>query len=703
MSTILNERDVQLQATSPRLLVVDTNYLTIIASTNTFATTSSGITPTNVDIKSFLTGILTGTVSWSTTPTTPYTSITGGIRIAGADLPIGTSVTVTGSITFLGNVYSSSTIITHAANSSVISLEQTSANINKSVLGAFTPATVTFSAKISDGSGSPTAYAGRFVIDITTDGTTYTNLYTSSGNESSYTYTPGSTHKAVRAKLYKAGGLVTLLGEKTSTISESGVSGADGSIYYVTPTTYVLAKNANNTFTPSSVTFNAKIKTGTSPATAYSGRFKIYENGSGTASYTSAGNETSTSYIPTSGCTAIKCELYLAGGTVTLLDTQGVITSAEGANGITGILTNESHTFPASTTGTVSSYSNSGTQLYIYEGANLIPYDEAGYTAGNSNTWRVTIGTTNITAGTKTDGGSYADFANASGVSSGTDTSDITFTVSGRTSIGTTFTLIKVQRFSKSKQGVEGPPGPTDVSDLLVLSAANILTGTVVPNNTGAMKIGTITWSSTTGALTGGTGIAFTEWGIIGAAGGAATFSISAATGAAIFKGDITGGANINISGQAIFNGSNTDVGQFYGALFNTSLGADGGIKAYAGVNGVAIYGDAGTTGDRGIAGTARSSGGVGVQANNTSSGVALEVAGPMTITSTALVNNLFASKANSVQGQISNVLTFQRGTLSGTGTATFVGTNKPSSGTTSNSWMQIKIDTTTLYIPVWT
>lgn len=704
MAAILNERDIQLQATDPRLLVVDTNYLTIIPSTNTFATTSTGVTPINVDIKSFITGIITGTVSWDTSPTTPFTSITGGIRIAGSDLPIGTSVTVTGSITFLGNVYNSSTVITHAANSSVITLDQTAANINKSSLGVFTPTTVTFSGKISDGTGSPTPYVGRFIVDTTTDGVNYTNLFTSSSNENSYIYTPAGSHKAVRVRLYKAGGTTTLLDEKTSTISESGVAGADGSIYYITPSTYVLAKNANNTFSPANITFNSKIKTGSSPATAYTGRFKIYENGSGIASYTSSSNESSTLYIPTSSCVSIKCELYLAGGTTTLLDTQGIVTSAEGSNGISAILTNEAHVFPASTSGTVSSYTGAGTQLFLYEGGTPIPYDEAGYTAGNPSTWSVTTTPVNISVGTKSDGGNYADFATPSGVASGTDTSSITFNISGRTSIGVAFTLTKVQTFSKSKQGVEGPAGPVDLSDLLVLSAANILTGTIVPNNTGALKIGTITWNSTTGALAGGTGIAITEWGIIGANGGVATFSIQASNGAAIFRGDITGGSNINITGNATFDGSTSSAGIFYTAVFNSSLNTAGGLKAFAGgVNGVAVYGDSTTSGDRGVTGVGRNTSTTGVQAVNTGGGVALSVEGRMTINNTTLVSNLFADKANSVQGQIANVLTFQRGTLSGSGTATFVGTNKPSAGTTSNSWIQIKVDSTTLYIPVWT
>ena len=48
------------------------------------------------------------------------------------------------------------------------------------------------------------------------------------------------------------------------------------------------------------------------------------------------------------------------------------------------------------------------------------------------------------------------------------------------------------------------------------------------------------------------------------------------------------------------------------------------------------------------------------------------------------------------------NVLRFVQGTLTGSGVATFNGTAKPG-GSTTNVWMQITIDGTTLYIPVWT
>lgn len=56
----------------------------------------------------------------------------------------------------------------------------------------------------------------------------------------------------------------------------------------------------------------------------------------------------------------------------------------------------------------------------------------------------------------------------------------------------------------------------------------------------GGVKAGTITWNTTTGAITGGSGIVVYRGGIVGAAAGVATFSIDAATGSATFAGALS-------------------------------------------------------------------------------------------------------------------------------------------------------------------
>lgn len=56
----------------------------------------------------------------------------------------------------------------------------------------------------------------------------------------------------------------------------------------------------------------------------------------------------------------------------------------------------------------------------------------------------------------------------------------------------------------------------------------------------GAFKSGDIAWNTTTGALTGGSGIIMYRKGIVGATAGVATFTIDATTGAATFAGNLS-------------------------------------------------------------------------------------------------------------------------------------------------------------------
>ena len=59
------------------------------------------------------------------------------------------------------------------------------------------------------------AYAGRFIIQTSTDGVSYADAYTSTTNQSSYTYTIPTTASFVKARYYLAGGTSILLDEQT--------------------------------------------------------------------------------------------------------------------------------------------------------------------------------------------------------------------------------------------------------------------------------------------------------------------------------------------------------------------------------------------------------------------------------------------------------------------------------------------------------
>lgn len=92
----------------------------------------------------------------------------------------------------------------------------------------FTPATLTFTGKIKTGSGAPTDYAGRWILAYSTDGTTYTNAYTSTANESTASIAASDTYKAVRARMYLAGATTTLLDEQIIPFVSDGEVGPIG-------------------------------------------------------------------------------------------------------------------------------------------------------------------------------------------------------------------------------------------------------------------------------------------------------------------------------------------------------------------------------------------------------------------------------------------------------------------------------------------
>ena len=102
------------------------------------------------------------------------------------------------------------------------------AAIQKTQAGAYTPTSITLSAKSQTGASSLVAYAGRFKVETTTNGTSWTAAYTSSANESSYTYTVPASIKAIRCSLYLAGGTTTLLDQQIVPIVSDGAKGDKG-------------------------------------------------------------------------------------------------------------------------------------------------------------------------------------------------------------------------------------------------------------------------------------------------------------------------------------------------------------------------------------------------------------------------------------------------------------------------------------------
>lgn len=140
---------------------------------------------------------------------------------------------------------------TNGANATAYWLVRSAGAIAKSAAGVYSPNVLTVSAYSATGTGAPVAYAGRFVIATTDDGTTFTDRYTSAANESSRSYTPPAGIRAVRVRLYLAGGVTALLDEELVPVVSDGSAGATGSSMLIG---YTLVNGSSLALTPLVVT-----------------------------------------------------------------------------------------------------------------------------------------------------------------------------------------------------------------------------------------------------------------------------------------------------------------------------------------------------------------------------------------------------------------------------------------------------------------
>ena len=125
---------------------------------------------------------------------------------------------------------------------------------------------------------------------------------------------------------------------------------------------------------------------------------------------------------------------------------------AKGADAITSIVPNSSHTFSASSSGVVDSYLGSGTTISLYEGSTMMHFDGEGSSVSTPGYWKISSkDAVNITVGTISDLGDTASVADHSGIADNIDQSSITYHIIGKRIGGADFTYIVNQTFSKSK------------------------------------------------------------------------------------------------------------------------------------------------------------------------------------------------------------------------------------------------------------
>ena len=197
--------------------------------------------------------------------------------------------TRTKTVTASGTTYTAPTCISGRDGADAVSPYEYSINASPAALvraasGALTPNTITFSATRAQGTGSPSAYNGRFVISEF-DGTSWSNKYTSASNESSKVYGPSATAKVVRCNLYLAGGTSTLVDTQSVGIASDG---ATGSSVTVTKVEYAYQLSTSGTTVPTG-TWSTTPVAPTTTQYAWTRTTTTYSDGSTAKTYTVGG------------------------------------------------------------------------------------------------------------------------------------------------------------------------------------------------------------------------------------------------------------------------------------------------------------------------------------------------------------------------------------------------------------------------------
>jgi hypothetical protein len=423
---------------------------------NENATILADVNGTNINLSDAVTTVrvyegISEAAGWTIT-----TSLSAGVTVSN----VGNVYTVTGFTGTTGYVEFTATKsgfsnlvarfnLTKITSGNIYRIKPSVDSVVKNALGAYVPTTVTFSAEKVDVTGTA-AYAGRFIIATSTDGTSFTTAYTSGTNESSVNFSVPANITHIKGNLYLAGGVSTLLDFETIPIVSNGTSGSNGvdsravSVQSTTQVFSYLA--AGTTPSPGSATVSAQAFN-TSGAT----QFWFYKNNvyatQGTYAYTP---QASFSSMPD----LVRVDLY-EGGTKVASDSITLYGVRNAGDAISVILSNEAHTVTADTSGNVTSYSGSGTTIRVFEGTTELSYDGVGTANG---TWRITEVSPNINPGTITDSGAFVTIGDHNSMTA--DIATIDFTVIGKRLDGTAISITKTQTITKSRAGATGLQGP---------------------------------------------------------------------------------------------------------------------------------------------------------------------------------------------------------------------------------------------------
>ena len=253
-----------------------------------------------------------------------------------------------------------------------------------------------------------------------------------------------------------------------SGVGTNGSNGSDSIAVKLTSSKYVIAYDENGLNpSPSSITLTATASNVTNGFFKFTGD-EISDESSFTDG-SSALSDTFSVSVPAAFAdwtnpSTLRVGVSEADQNELAFDTISIPAIQQGADGYTVVVTNESHTLPASNTGVVSSYSGSGTTISVFKGATQL----TGITSGTPSASQFTVTVANnsdITEGSQSASSNNVVIADHSGMSNSVDSLKIDYTITVRPA-NSNLTFLKSQSLTKSKIGaagadstVAGPPG----------------------------------------------------------------------------------------------------------------------------------------------------------------------------------------------------------------------------------------------------
>lgn len=331
-----------------------------------------------------------------------------------------------------------------------------------------TPSTLTFTGKSQTGTATPIDYACRWIIAYSTDGTNYTNLYTSTANETSKSITVATTYKTIRVRMYLAGGTTTLLDEQIIPVVSDGVTGPKGNDAYTvmltneshifagdisnaiagSTTTQVLAYNGSTTQTVTIVSVNGKTAATTDMDTGIAGlKFKCSTLSGTTPTITFT---CTTAFVNKSG--TIPIVLSVGGVSFTKMFTYSIAfkgtTGSPGNPGSPGTPASLVDVTPSalyfkSTTGKGGTFTPD--YIYLYPRFQTVTYNKWEYSTNGGTSWTtVTSGSNGLTIGTYNSVPYSLQIAKNSALYTDTITSISFRCVSSNTSVYDTVSIAKI-------------------------------------------------------------------------------------------------------------------------------------------------------------------------------------------------------------------------------------------------------------------